>query len=74
MVYYMKTTPFLNSGTLFRDESKSEFLRAPQNSLILFDPRVEHSPPASFLPFQRYSLVMDLLTYIKEIPSAVSNG
>ena len=59
-VYYMKTTPFFNSGTLFRDK----FVRVPQNGLLVFPASLEHTAPSSFfhnpLKVERYTWVMDL--------------
>ena len=50
-VYYMKTLPLINSGTMFKDK----FVRAPQNSLLLFPSHLEHSTPHSVFRFNRYS-------------------
>lgn len=55
-VYYMKTIPFVDSGTLFKDG----FMRAPQNSLIIFPANLDHRPPTSPLRFKRYSMALDL--------------
>ena len=55
-VYYMKTIPFVDSGTLFKDG----FVRAPQNSLIIFPANLYHRPPSSPLRFKRYSMALDL--------------
>ena len=55
-VYYMKTIPFIDSGTLFKDG----FMRAPQNSLIIFPGNLDHCPPTSPLRFKRYTLALDL--------------
>mgnify|MGYP001365981288 CR=1 FL=1 len=55
-VYYLKTFPFFSNGTVFR----GGFVKAPQNSLILFPSHLEHSAPTSPLRFDRYTLAMDL--------------
>ena len=56
LVYYIKTFPFFSNGTLF----KNKFIKAPQNSLLVFPGRLEHTAPSSPLPFDRYTLAMDL--------------
>ena len=56
-VYYMKTLPFVDSGTLFKDG----FMRAPQNSLLLFPANLYHRPPTSPFRFKRYSMALDLV-------------
>jgi hypothetical protein len=56
-VYYMKTIPFVDSGTLFKDG----FMRAPQNSLIIFPANLYHRPPTSPFRFKRYSMALDLI-------------
>ena len=56
LVYYLKTFPFFSNGTVFR----GGFVKAPQNSLILFPSHLEHSAPTSPLRFDRYTLAMDL--------------
>ena len=58
-VYYIKTFPFFSNGTLFKDYG---LIRAKQNSLMIFDPNLEHSTPSSPLPFERYTWAMDLNT------------
>ncbi len=55
-VYYMQTIPFLNSGTQFVEE----FIRAPQNSLMIFPGDEVHSVPSYPFGFERYTLSMDL--------------
>ena len=56
-VYYMKTVLFLNSGTQF----KHKFVRAPQNSLMLFPGDIDHTVPSYPFHFiERYTLAMDL--------------
>ena len=57
VVYYMKTFPLLNSGTVFTDEG---FIRCPQNSLIVFPSHLVHSVPKYRFGFSRYTLAMDL--------------
>lgn len=56
LVYYIKTFPFFSNGTLF----KNKFIKAPQNSLLFFPAHLEHTAPSSPLPFDRYTLAMDL--------------
>ena len=56
LVYYIKTFPFFSNGTLF----KNQFIKAPQNSLLVFPGHLEHTAPSSPLPFGRYTLAMDL--------------
>ena len=56
MVYYIKTFPFFNNGTCFKDK----FVRAPQNSLIMFTGNMSHSVPSYPFYFERYTLAMDL--------------
>ena len=58
IVYYIKTIPFLNDGTLFEDG----FVRTKQNSLILFPGRMKHNVPSYPFSFNRYTLAMDLNT------------
>ena len=62
-VYYLKTTPFFNSGTLFRDK----FVRVPQNGLLVFPAKMDHSAPSSYFhnPFrmERYTWALDLNRY-----------
>ena len=56
-VYYLKTIPFFSSGTLFKDG----FVRAPQNSMIIFPSHVLHTTPRHPFPFiDRYVMGMDL--------------
>ena len=57
-VYYLKTPlPFFSNGTLFR----SGFVKAPQNSLLLFSAHLEHTAPTSPFRLDRYTLGMDLM-------------
>ena len=56
LVYYVKTIPFLNDGTCFKDK----FVRSPQNSLIIFPGNKLHSVPSYPFRFERYTLAMDL--------------
>ena len=55
-VYYIKTVPFFDNGTLFR----SGLFKAPQNSLILFPGWLRHSAPTFPFRFNRYTWGMDL--------------
>ena len=56
VVYYMKTLPFFNNGTLF----KNGFIKAPQNSLLIFPAHLEHTAPSCPFRFERYTLAMNL--------------
>ena len=56
-VYYIKTLPFFSSGTLFEDG----FVRAPQNSMIIFPAHLLHTTPKYPFPFvDRYVMSIDL--------------
>ena len=55
-VYYMQTIPFLNSGTQFVEE----FIRAPQNSLMIFSGDMEHTVPSYPFYFGRHTLSMEI--------------
>ena len=56
-VYYIKTIPFFSSGTLFKDG----FVRAPQNSMIIFPAHLLHTTPTNPFPFiDRYVMSIDL--------------
>ena len=57
LVYYIKTFPFFQNGTLFEDG----FITAPQNSLLIFPSHLKHTAPSSPLPIGRYTLAMDLV-------------
>ena len=56
-VYYLKTIPFLNSGTLFM----TEFVKAPQNSLLIFPGYLKHTAPTYPIPIERYTISMDII-------------
>ena len=56
LVYYIKTLPFFNNGTLFRNG----FIKAPQNSLLLFPANLEHTAPSCPFRSERYTLSMNL--------------
>ena len=56
VVYYLKTFRFMGSGTQFR----GEFIKAPQNSLIVFPSHLYHAAPRGMLFLERYSLALDL--------------
>ena len=56
-VYYMKIFPFFSNGTLFKDYG---LVKAKQNSLMIFDPTLEHTTPSSPLPLERYTWALDL--------------
>ena len=57
-VYYMKTIPYINSGTLFEEEG---FVRMKQNSMLLFPGWVKHGTPSyPFHWIKRYSIAMDI--------------
>tara|TARA_B100001094_G_C17678063_1_gene552035 strand:- start:43 stop:570 length:528 start_codon:yes stop_codon:yes gene_type:complete len=56
-VYYIKTPlPFFSNGTLFREK----FVKAPQNSLLLFPNHLEHTAPTSPFRLDRYTMGIDL--------------
>tara|TARA_B100001094_G_C17638197_1_gene533756 strand:- start:52 stop:552 length:501 start_codon:yes stop_codon:yes gene_type:complete len=56
-VYYLKTLPFFSNGTLFEDG----FVRAPQNSMIIFPAHILHTTPKNPFPFiDRYTMGIDL--------------
>ena len=55
-VYYIRTLPFFNNGTLFR----SGLVKAPQNSVIIFPSHLEHTAPTFPFRFNRYTWGMDL--------------
>jgi hypothetical protein len=56
-VYYLKTLPFFSNGTLFEDG----FVRAPQNSMIIFPAHILHTTPTNPFPFiDRYVMSLDL--------------
>ena len=53
--FYMKTIPYINSGTLFEEEG---FVRMKQNSMLLFPGWVKHGTPSyPFHWIKRYSIV-----------------
>ena len=54
--YYLQTLPFVGNGTLFEDG----FVRAPQNSMIIFPAHLLHKPPTNPFPFiGRYVMGID---------------
>lgn len=56
-IYYMRTLPFFNSGTLFKDK----FVRVKQNSFLIFPGDILHGTPSyPFHFFKRYTLVIDI--------------
>ena len=56
-VYYLKTIPLVNSGTLFQDE----FVRCKQNSILLFPGYLMHGTPSyPFHWIKRYSIAMEI--------------
>ena len=54
-VYYMKTFPFFSNGTLFKDR----FIKAPQNSLLIFPGHLYHTAPTSPFSFDRYTMSLN---------------
>ena len=57
LVYYMKIPlPFFSNGTLFEDG----FVRAPQNSMIIFPAHLLHTAPTSPFRFDRYTMAINL--------------
>jgi hypothetical protein len=57
LVYYAKTIPFINNGTIFKDNIK---VNVKQNSMLLFPGSLVHSAPKFKIPFDRYTLAMEL--------------
>ena len=55
LVYYIQT-PFFSGGTLFRER----FIKAPQNSMLVFPAALEHSAPRALFPCDRYTLALNL--------------
>ena len=56
-VYYLKTIPLVNSGTLFQDK----FVRCKQNSILLFPGYLMHGTPSyPFHWIKRYSIAMEI--------------
>ena len=56
-VYYLKTMPLVNSGTLFQDK----FVRCKQNSILLFPGYLIHGTPSyPFHWIKRYSIAMEI--------------
>ena len=61
-VYYIKTLPYFNSGTLFKEYG---FVRAKQNSLILFPSNLIHGTPSYPFSFiKRYTLAVDMIRQV----------
>ena len=69
-VYYIKTNRFLSGGTMFTDsfnitsenkhkKRKHEFVRSPQNSLLIFPSNLVHSTPNVLFRNDRYVLSTD---------------
>ena len=58
LVYYLKTFPFFSNGTLFR--KPIGFIKASQNSMLVFPGHIDHTAPTSPFRFNRYSLAMEL--------------
>ena len=58
-VYYMQTLPFFNNGTLFR--LPIGFVKAPQNSLLMFPPYLEHTAPTCPFPIDRYAFAVEMV-------------
>ena len=56
-VYYIRTFPFFNNGTLFRHG----LFEAPQNSIIIFPSHLEHTAPTFPFRINRYTWGMDLI-------------
>ena len=56
-VYYMKIFPLFSNGTLFKHHG---FVKAKQNSCLIFPSTLLHTTPSSPLPFKRYTWAMDL--------------
>ena len=61
VVYYIKQKPWFSNGTMFRMSNGQErIIRTKQNSMLLFDSTQQHTAPSSPIPFERYTLAMDL--------------
>ena len=64
LVYYMKNLPILNNGTIFyiviNKKKRKKFVKASQNSVMLFPGNVLHTAPSSFLRSDRYTLACNL--------------
>jgi len=57
-VYYLKIPfPFFSNGTIFKDHG---FIKAKENSMIVFPAHLMHTTPSSPLRFKRYSMALDL--------------
>ena len=56
-VYYMKIFPLFSNGTLFKHHG---FVKAKQNSCLIFPSTLLHTTPSSPLPFKRNTWAMDL--------------
>ena len=57
-VYYLKIPfPFFSNGTLFKDHG---FIKAKENSMIVFPGHFMHTTPSSPLRFKRCSWALDL--------------
>ena len=54
-VYYLKTFPMFSNGTLFEHGIE----KAPQNSLLIFNGGLLHTPPRSPFSFDRYVMSMN---------------
>lgn len=61
VVYYIKTLPFFNNGTVFEtNKGNAKFIKAPQNSLMLFPASLKHTAPPCPFRSDRYTLAMEL--------------
>ena len=57
-VYYLKIPfPFFSNGTLFKDHG---FIKAKENSMIVFPGHFMHTTPSSPLRFKRHTWALDL--------------
>jgi len=59
-IYYIKTTRFINNGTMYMKNGSEYFFRSRSNSMVIFPGAMYHSVPSYSLPFKRYTLAMDL--------------
>ena len=59
-VYYSEVLPFINNGTLFKNHG---FVKAKQNSLLIFPGEEFHSQPTWPLFVRRHTLAMDFQFY-----------
>ena len=70
-VYYLKIPfPFFSNGTLFKDHG---FIKAKENSMIVFPGHFMHTTPSSPLRFKRHTWAMDL-NIKKDLVDGIDEG